>query len=167
MPCECRPLLAHTHHAAWHLHYGQCQDGRTLARVSSPLPPHPRARYREGKWRGKWRIARLDEPAFPSRAHYKHTTHTQTPPPSYRALAHSTPIRIWNTRTGARGVARTDTARDPHAPFVVLASPSWRVLWSCGSPDSTTRPSRAEPTCTLRSIDFQPNGELTFRKRAS
>ena len=80
MPCECRPLLAHTHHAAWHLHYGQCQDGRTLARVSSPLPPHPRARFRDGKWRGKRRIARLDEPAFPSHAHHPHTTHTRTTP---------------------------------------------------------------------------------------
>ena len=53
------------------------------------------------------------------RMHTTHTppTHTHHPPPI--ALAHSTPIRIWNTRTGARGVARTDTARDPHAPFVV------------------------------------------------
>ena len=67
-------------HAAWHLHYGQCQDGRTLARVSSPLPPHPRARFRDGKWRGKWRVARLDEPAFPSHAHHPHTTHTHTTP---------------------------------------------------------------------------------------
>ena len=147
MPCECRPSL-HTptmQHAAWHLHYGQCQDGRTLARVSSPLPPPPRARFRDGKWRGKWRIARLDDPAFPSNAHYQHTTHTHKRHPPPIAHARIPPQSEFGIQGRERGAWHGRTLRAIRMPPLL----SLRRLHGafCGRAGLQTAPhDRREPS---------------------
>ena len=142
------PLLAHTHHAA-------CSMAPALwsvpgwahlgSRFISPSPPIQGRAFRDGKWRGKWRIARLDDPAFPSHAHYQHTTHTHKRHPPPIAHARIPPQSEFGIQGRERGAWHGRTLRAIRMPPLL----SLRRLHGafCGRAGLQTAPhDRREPS---------------------